>query len=226
MNLKSIPPEERPREKALLKGIDGLSNAELIALILNSGYKNCSVIEIANKLLIQFGGLKKLFKTPLCEIKKIKGINEAKALKIKAISELIYRVSANPEEYFHGKYIKSASDVYKKYVVQLNSYNQEKFIVLLLNYKNKIIKEEILFAGGISSSIVDIKILIKKAIENEASKVICLHNHPSGDKTPSQEDIMITSKIRNALYLCDIKLLDHIIIGKNGYFSMAENKMF
>ena len=214
---------QRPREKALLNGIHSLSNIELLAIIIRCGTRQCSALELAQVVLNEYGTLNNLIATDMYELMKIKGIKKAKALELSAIIELIKRVSR--EDKNHLLPINNSQLAYELVKDELKDDRQEKFMIIFLNIKLNVIKKEILFVGGEHSSLIDVNLIFKKALACGAKKIICLHNHPSGNPIPSNEDIAITSKIRNIGELINIELLDHIIVGYGDYFSFSHHKI-
>lgn len=219
--IKDLEIQNRPREKAFLEGIDTLSDKELLALIIRCGVKNISALELADNIINEYKTLSELVKTDVYRIMKVKGIKKAKALEIIAVLELAKRI--NNESARKVQYINNDNDIYMLIKTELENENQEKFMVIFLNIKMAIIKKSILFKGGEASSLVDINLVYKKAIECGAKKIICVHNHPSGDSTPSEEDIILTKRIHQIGKIVKIELLDHLIIGKNNYFSFKRN---
>ena len=213
----------RPREKAILEGIESLSNNELLALIIRCGVKNISALEIADNILNEYSTLSELVKTDIHTIMKVKGIKKAKALELIAVLELTKRI--NNENARKMTAIKNDEDIYKMVKTELENETQEKFLVIFLNVKLSIIKKITMFQGGDASSLVDINLIYRKAIESGAKKIICVHNHPSGDSTPSDEDLLLTDKIKSVGKILRIEMLDHIIIGKNNYFSFKKNNL-
>ena len=211
----------RPREKALMHGINSLSDIELLAIVIRCGVKGMSAIEMAGNILNQYGSLKSLLNSDIYSLMNIKGIKQAKAVEISAVVELLKRVSL--EKGREIKSIKAANDVYYLVKEEMEMATQEMFMVLFLNIRLSIIRKEVLFKGSDLQSLVDVNLLFKKAILYGARKIICIHNHPSGDVTPSQEDIKVTSKIKQLSEMVNIQLIDHIIIGKDGYFSFSEH---
>ena len=211
----------RPREKALMEGISSLSDRELLAIVIRCGIKGLSALELADKIINEFGSLNSLLKTDIYTLMKIRGIKKAKALQLGAVIELMKRVSKQSEKYTLP--IRNAHDAYLLVKDELESEVQEKFMVMYLNIKLNMIKKEVIFIGGMNQSIVDIKLLLKKAIIYGAKKILCIHNHPSGDSSPSQEDIKLTFKIKQSAEYFNIQLVDHLIIGKNEYFSFSED---
>ena len=222
-NIKEIAISNRPREKMIREGIECLTNEELLAIIIGSGGKNNSVLDISRALLDEYKSLSNLLNCDIYSLMKIKGIKKARAIAIMAIIEIVKR--ANKEERDFNKPISRAEDVYDLFKEELENEKQEKFLVLYLNIKLQIIKKETLFVGGSSSSLIDINFLFKSAISVGAKSIICIHNHPSGDPNPSKEDMLLTSTIKDLSKITKINLLDHIIIGKNGFFSFRKSNL-
>ena len=220
-NFKCIPINERPREKAINYGIDSLSNEELLAIILRCGTRNKNVLELSSDIMKKYITFNNLINSSYEDLVKIQGINKAKAIELLAIIEISKRVQKNKINTM--KKINDPKDIYDNFYILLNEEKQEVFIVIFLNIKSHIIKYEKLFVGGTSSSIIDINLIFKKAINYGASKIICLHNHPSGDSTPSNQDILITKKIIKISEIIGVILLDHIIIGKDNYTSLKKD---
>lgn len=223
-SFKEVPVNERPREKAINNGIHTLSNEELLALILKCGTKGVSVLELASDILKKYYNFNNIMNCNYDELMKIKGVSKAKAIELLAIMEIAKRIQKNKINTI--KVINSPNDIYDNFSVLLKEEKQENFMVIFLNIKSHIIKYETLFVGGVNCSIIDVNFILKKAINYGACKIICLHNHPSGDPTPSNQDIIITKKINLNADMLDIKLLDHIIIGKNSYVSLKKEKIF
>lgn len=221
---KNIPLNERPREKAINNGVETLSNEELLAIILKCGTKGVSVLELAGGILKKYYTFNNILNCNYEELMEIKGINKAKAIELLTIMEIAKRIQKNKINDL--KSISSPEDIYNNFSVLLKEEKQENFMVVFLDIKSHIIKYEILFVGGVSSSIIDVNFILRKAINYGASKIICLHNHPSGDPTPSNQDIMVTKKIYLHADILDIKLMDHIIIGKNSYVSLKKEGLF
>lgn len=223
-NFKNLPVSERPREKAIQNGINSLSNVELLAIILKCGVKGQSVIELSNQIMRKYFNFNNLMNSNYKELIEINGINKAKAIEILSIMEIAKRIQKNKID--DVKSVNSPDDIYNNFSLLLKEEKQENFMVVFLNIKSHIIKYEILFVGGSSFSIIDVNLILKKAIGYGASKIICIHNHPSGDPTPSKQDILITKKINMNAEMLDITLLDHIIIGKAGYISLKKEGIF
>ena len=213
----------RPREKALTNGIKSLSDIELLALIIRCGTRGSSAIEIGEHIFKKYGSLSNLLSTDVYSLMDVKGIKEAKAIELMAVIELAKRASNEVNR--SVSIIDDADSAYNYVKAELENETQEIFVVLFLNVKLKLIKKEHLFVGGECSSIVDINLLFKKAISCGARKIICIHNHPSGDPLPSNEDINLTNRIRKIADIVKIELLDHIIIGKNDYFSFSKMEL-
>lgn len=225
--IKDIPKIQRPREKAIQYGINTLSDSELLALIIQSGVKNKSVLEVCLELICHFNGFNNIFTSTYEELKKCIGINTAKALKLMAIQEIILRINKNNSLMKNNRFkITCAKDVYNYLHLKFEDLIQENLIVLYLNTKNHIIAEEIVSIGDDNSAIFNNKIICKHAIEKMAKKVIVCHNHPSGNSSPSLNDIDLSFSLTKALEYIQVKLLDHIIIGKNEYYSIMDEQKF
>ncbi len=220
MKIKDLPEQNRPRERFLKHGPEALSDAELFAIILRTGSPNENVIDMSNRLIKEYG-LNNLFDCSINELQKIKGIGPSKAMQLLAMAELgkRYSQSKNPI-----RKISCSKDVFDLFHDRLKDKKQEEFYVLMLNNKNNIISEKLVTKGILDASIIHPREIFKEAIKSSASKIILVHNHPSGDPSPSKEDIDITKKIEEAGQMVDIKVLDHIIIGKGKWWSWVENK--
>ena len=220
MRIKDISKENRPRERFLKNGAMSLSDAELLAVILQKGSKKENVVDMSNRLLSKHG-IDKLCDLSLKELQEIDGIGPAKAMQIKALFEFNKRHSLSRQ---NGKPIKSAKDVYDYASQRLNSNDKEHFMILHLDSKNRIIKDEVISIGTLNASIIHPREIFKSAIKESANSIILVHNHPSGDSEPSAEDEQVTEKLFEAGELLSIKVLDHVIIGKYNYHSFKENK--
>ena len=219
MKIKDLPLDSRPRERLIKKGPKALSNAELLAILLRQGNKKENVLEVANKLLKNHD-LRSLSRLGANTLKNNLGIGKAKACQIMASFELGRRLAR-----FNGdKKIKidGAKDIAKLFIPELNNLKKEHFIGIYLDSRKKIIKEEIIFIGTLNSSLVHPREIFKVAIEEGAAAIILIHNHPSADINPSDEDIKITKELTEAGDIMGIEVLDHIIIGGNKYFSFVE----
>lgn len=218
MKIKEIPKEGRPRERFLKLGPQALSDAELLAILLRTGSKGENVIDMSNRLIAEYG-LNKLSDCSLKELQSIKGIGPSKAMQILAVFELNKRQKFSDKPL---KFISSARAVFELMYKRLNDEKQEYFIIILLNNRNHFIGEAKISKGILDASIIDPREVFKPAIKNSASRIILVHNHPSGDPSPSNEDLEITQKLIAAGELLEIKILDHVIIGKEGYWSWKE----
>ena len=218
MRIKDLPKEGRPRERFLKLGSEALSDAELFAILLRTGTKGENVIDMSNRLISQYG-LDKLFDCSLKELQEIKGIGPSKAMQILTIKEIQKRINSAKTPV---KKITCAEDVFKLFKDKLADKKEEHFFVLLLDTKNNIIKEELITKGILDSSILHPREVFKPAIRNSASKIILIHNHPSGDPNPSREDLDITSKLIESGNQIGIKILDHVIVGKEGWWNWQD----
>ncbi|HCC70361.1 MAG TPA: hypothetical protein DEQ09_04310 [Bacteroidales bacterium] len=222
LKIKDWALEDRPREKLLYKGISSLSDAELLAILIGSGSNDKSAVDLAREILnIASNNLNRLGKLDIHDLVKLKGIGTAKAINIMAALELGRRRKS--AEIIESAKIKSSNDVYTIFNPLLADLAHEEFWLLYLNRSNKILSRHKLSQGGISGTITDIRLLIKKAIELLASSIIICHNHPSGNLEPSEADTRITQKIKEAGAYFDISLLDHVIVTDNGYYSYADS---
>lgn len=221
---KDIPYNERPREKAINSGVENLTNQELLAIILKCGVKGQNVLQLSNKIFETYHNFNNLMNSSYKDLIKIRGINKAKAIEILAIMEIAKRIQENKIRNLQK--INSPDEIYDNFSIFLKEELQENFMVIFLDIKSHVIRHEIMFIGGTSFSIVDINLILRKSISYGACKIICLHNHPSGDPTPSAQDILLTKKINKNAEILDIKLLDHIIVGKNSYVSLKKEGIF
>ncbi len=219
MIVKEMPKTERPREKALKYGVKSLSNIELLAILIRSGYQGCSSLKIAEDILVKACGIGNLSRLKLSDFLKIKGIKETKALELLTCIELSKRMAY--EECLETDVIDKPNKLVSWLNKEIGSSDQEEFMVVYLNVKNRIIGYRILFKGTIDSSIVHPREIFKEALLLSSSRVLLVHNHPSGDITPSEADIQSTLKIIEAGKLMGIKVIDHIIVTNNRYFSFA-----
>lgn len=213
------PLEERPREKLLKSGAVSLSNVELIAILLRTGIKGNSAIDLAISMLSHFGSLRAIQKASSSEILNIKGLGEAKACSLIASMEMAKRILT--EELKDRADISHPEDIISLLKYNLRDLDHEIFWVLFLTIKNSLIEIKEMFRGGISTASVYPREIIKEALKIGSAGIIIAHNHPSGDTTPSRDDIVITKRIKNACLLFDISLIDHIIIGSNSFLSFA-----
>ncbi len=216
--------EDRPREKMMRLGPSVLTDSELLAILIRSGNRNESALDLAKRILSSTGNsIYKLGRLSPERLVQFKGIGWAKALTITAALELGKRRKIRKGIQSNG--IKSSEDAYRLIGAQMGELEHEEFWILYLNNSNRVIEKSQLSKGGITGTLVDVRLLIKKALELNAVSLILSHNHPSGTLKPSKADKSITDKIFKAAELMDIRLLDHLIITEESYFSFADNKM-
>jgi len=216
--------DDRPREKMLIKGEQSLSNAELLALLIGSGNQGESAVHLMQRLLASVeNNMAKLHKMALEKLMDWKGIGPAKAVKIKAALEIGKRIQLEtPMEQLNCT---QSKDAYHLFQPVLSFLEHEEFWVAYLNQQNRVIIHQCLSKGGIASTTVDVRLVLKKALEVGATALILAHNHPTGNLVPSQADRQLTAKIRKAAKVIDIQLLDHLIVSENGYFSFADENI-
>lgn len=223
--IKSWAEEDRPREKLLDKGRHVLTEAELIAILIGSGSKDETAVELSKRILSSVGNnLNELGKLTVQELNKFKGIGDAKAISIIAALELGRR--RKETETIKREKILTSKDVFEIMKPSMMDLPHEEFWLLLLNRANSVIKKELISRGGVSGTVVDTKIIFKTAIMNYASSIIICHNHPSGNLKPSEADLKITKNIKEAGKIMEIPLLDHLIITENGFYSFADEGVF
>jgi len=223
--VRDLPEDERPRERLLEKGAAVLSNAELLAILLRTGTREDSVIHLAEKVLAMYKerGILSIMHMSPGELSGIKGIGEAKASTIIAAVELGRRLSEKVSE---KRYVIHGPEDAAAYVMPRFRYEtKEHFAVMLLNTKNHVLSVHVVSIGSLSASIVHPREVFREAIQNAAASIILLHNHPSGDPSPSREDISVTERLVKAGKIMDIPVLDHIIIGDDKYISLKEKGM-
>ncbi len=221
LNIKEWAVEDRPREKMLVKGSRSLSDAELIAILIGSGNLEETAVELSRRILSSVGNnISELGRKGIDYLKSFNGIGEAKAVTIMAALELGKR--RKEAEVFVKKKITGSKDAAEYFQPLLGDLNHEEFWVLLLDRGNKIIDSFMVSQGGISGTVIDVRLILKTAVEKLASAMILSHNHPSGTMQASDADLKITHKIKDAAKLMDILVLDHILIGQNSYLSLAD----
>lgn len=220
--IKAWAPDDKPREKMMQKGVSHLSAAELLAILINNGTKSKSALDLARELL-QAGNqrISGLAKMSLKDLQKVKGIGPAKAVSIKAALQL--GILMEQEALHNAPVIRSSRDISDYLRKKLQHETKELFVVVYLNRGNRIIGDEVISIGGIAGTVADSKVILKRAIEEQASGIILSHNHPSGNLTPSKADHDLTQKMKEGARLLDINLLDHIIVSDQGYYSFADN---
>ena len=223
-SIKNWAIDDRPREKLINKGAAALSDSELIAILINNGHKDKSAVELAKEVMkLGNNNLSELGKLSIATLQKVKGIGEAKAITITAALEIGRRRQASTA--LEKTVIKTSNDIAEYLRAIQKDFAYEVFSVLFLNSANRIKHFEIISKGGITSTVVDPRIILKKALEVDAVSLILSHNHPSGNLRPSRADEILTSKIKEAASFLDIKVIDHIIVSEDGYFSFADNGM-
>ncbi len=220
-SIKQWAKDDRPREKLLYKGAESLSNSELLAILIHNGTKQKTAVDLAKEILrLGKDNLNELGKLSLKELMKIKGIGEAKAITIAAALELGRRrqssvaleKSVAGSSYEIAEYLKS----------RLKDYRHEVFAVVFLNRANKVNHFEIVSEGGITGTVADPRVILRRALEEDAVSIILCHNHPSGSTKPSRADTELTIKIKEAAQYFDIKVLDHLIVSESGFYSFAD----
>ncbi|BCZ44692.1 UPF0758 protein [Clostridium gelidum] len=221
LKIKDIPQNERPKEKLLINGADSLSNSELLAIILRTGTQGENVLQLSGRLLSELEGLDGVLSASFNDITSIKGIKEGKASQILALSELFRRFRTLKAMKKDVK-INKPKDLADLLMGEMNDLTQEVLKVVLLSTKNIIIATKDVFKGSLNTSIVHPREIFKQAIDKNSSSIIICHNHPSGDPTPSKEDINITLRIKECGNIIGIQLVDHIIIGNNKFVSLKE----
>ena len=220
-SIKSWAVDDRPREKMLSKGASALSNSELIALLINNGSRDKSAVDLSKELLkLGQDNLNELGKLSLKEFQQVKGIGKAKAISIAAALELGRRRQAAAS--LDKPIVRSSRDIALYLQAILKDHAYEVFVVIFLNQANKINHFEIISRGGITGTVADPRVILKKALEEEATSIVLCHNHPSGNLRPSQADEELTKKIKGAAAYFDIKVIDHIIVSEEGYYSFAD----
>ncbi len=219
-SIKDWPEEERPRERLLKNGSGYLSDAQLLAIILRTGGGRKSAMELGIELLRTFGSLKKLEQASVKELEQLSGIGKAKIAQLKAAFELGSRLLR--ESALKGPVFSTGNDVYAYYYPLLQNVKKEAFYCAMLDAKNRLIRDSRVSEGTLTASLVHPREAFRDSIKESAASVIFVHNHPSGDPTPSSEDIVITEKLSSAGDTIGIKVLDHIIIGDGAYTSMLE----
>ncbi|MFC7783107.1 DNA repair protein RadC [Rossellomorea sp. GCM10028870] len=218
--IRDFPQDERPRERLIQSGAASLSNQELLAILLRTGTKSQSVLQLANRLLNHFDGLNLLKDASLEEITKTKGIGLAKAVQIMAAVEFGRRISNLA---FDDRYsIRSPEDGANYVMNDMRFLAQEHFVCLYLNTKNQVLHKQTIFIGSLNASIVHPREVFKEAFRRSAASIICIHNHPSGDPTPSREDIEVTKRLVECGRIIGIDILDHLIIGEKKFISLKE----
>lgn len=223
VGLKELPAEIRPRERLQRYGASNLSNAELLAIVLRTGSADGNVLDLANALLARFGGLGGLDRASLAELCHQKGIGPVKAIELKAVLELGRRlVSLNPGQ---RPQIRSPQDVANLLQAEMSALGQEHLRTVLLDTKNHVIGLHDVYRGSLNSAVVRVGEVFREAIRQNCAAIVLVHNHPSGDPTPSPEDVRVTRQVVEAGELLDIAVLDHLVIGHQRFVSLKERRL-
>ncbi len=218
--IKDLPASERPRERLQNYGPGSLSTSELLAIILRTGARSESVVNLGSRLLAQFGGLAGIARASFADLCNVHGLGPAKVAQLKAALELGKRLMvASPEE---RPQVKSPADVANLLMLEMGFLEQEHLRVVLLDTKNRVLNIPTIYIGSLNTSILRVGELFREAVRANCAAVIVVHNHPSGDPTPSPEDVRITQQIVEAGKLLDVEVLDHLVIGEQRYVSLKE----
>ncbi len=225
--MRSIPKEERPYEKCFEHGAESLTDAELLAVILRTGVKGESALELSRKILAQSteaNGLLGIYHMSISDLTKVKGLGRVKAIQLKCVAELSRRIARST--FSEGISFKEPKSVAKYYMEELRHLEQEVLMLAMLNSKGRLLRDQVISKGTVRASLISPREIFIEAMRNQAVSIILLHNHPSGDPTPSKEDISLTQRVRKAGAIVGIELLDHIIIGDCQAISMREQKFW
>ena len=218
--MRDMPASEQPRERLQLLGPAALSDAELLAILLRTGVAGRTVLDVARDLLIAHGGIRGLLRANFSELAQARGVGPAKAAQVKAALELGRRLLlAEPEERLQ---VRSPDDVAALLMVEMGPLDQEQLRIILLDTRHQVIRQVVVYQGNVSTSLVRVGELFREAVRENCAAVIAVHNHPSGDPTPSPEDVAVTQEIVAAGRLLAIEVLDHIVVGRQRYVSMRE----
>ena len=222
--IKELPASERPYEKFLSLGASGLSDADLLAIIIKTGTKDKSAVDIAQEILSgRHGNLLNLYEMSYDELIQVSGIGQIKAIQLKAVAELSMRISKAKRA--RSIRMNTPVTIADYYMEQMRHLQQEVVICAYFDVKSRFLGDKFISKGSLSSSVVDISSVMRTALEKNASKIVLLHNHPSGDCTPSKDDIAVTDRLAEGSRIFSIELCEHIIIGDNEYYSFYENKI-
>lgn len=224
MKFSELPLDDRPREKMMIRGAHSLSDAELIAILLRTGTREKSVLQLSQELLSRYKNLAALSSLSMSALRFDKGIGDSKIAAIAAAFEISRRVQMQ-SRYLSEKKISSPSDIGEMFIPLLRDEMKEHFMVVCLSSSNRIIRYETVSVGNLNSSIVHPREIFKVAIENNSANIIIIHNHPSGNPEPSNEDIAVTKKLIEAGKIMDIQVFDHIIIAGNRFLSFVEKRL-
>ncbi len=213
--------EEGPRERLRARGAEALSAAELIALLLRTGARGRDALDVARELLARCGGVDGLESAAPCELGAVSGVGAAKAASLVAAFELGRRCAASrlPE----GAALRAPGDVFRRFAARLRRLRQERFVVVLLDGRHRVIGEEVVSQGTLTASLVHPREVFRPALRASAAAVILVHNHPSGDPTPSAEDRSVTARLAQAGEILGVRVLDHVVVAERGYASLREH---
>lgn len=221
LSIKEWAEDDRPREKLLLKGRHSLSDAELLAILIGTGTRYETAVDLCKRILMEYdSNLDELARCTVTDLQKFKGVGEAKAISIVAAMELGRR-RANAHGTEHP-YMRASGDAYRFIAPVISDLDHEEFWVLLINRANQITKKCFISKGGMNSTVVDPKMVFKTALDNGCGGIVLCHNHPSGIVKPSQQDMTMTKRLLEGAHILEITLLDHIIVGAKTYFSFAD----
>ena len=222
LSVKELAPDERPRERLKLRGPASLSDGDLIAIILNTGIQGETVTAVAQRLLAEYGGLRGLMRLDVAEMARIRGLGDAKSVKLKAALELGRRLAAlSPDQ---RPQITAPDDVVTLVEIEMAALEQEQLRVVLLDTKHRVILHKTIYQGSVNQAQVRVAEVFRDAVRHNALAVVAVHNHPSGDPTPSSADIALTAELARAGQLLDVELLDHLIIGQGRWVSLRRVK--
>lgn len=224
LKMKDLPKEERPRERLIRHGAERISNSELIAILLRTGTRRESVLALADRLLAHFGSLLGLAAASYQELLQVNGIGPAKAADIIAAFELAKRLADSRMEL--KDIINSPRDAAQMVLRELSFADKEHFMIIMLNSKYRVIAKKVISIGHLNASLVHPREMFKEAIKRSSAAVILVHNHPSGDLTPSKEDLATTERLKEVGKILGIDVLDHLIVGNNRYLSFREQGLF
>ena len=219
--IKQLPETERPRERLAKLGEQQLTDAELLAIIIGGGTQDVTAVELARSVLTRFGGFRELAECSPAELRKIHGIGEAKAAGIKAALEIAKRFGSSPTPTKAGAFLNPGA-VFERYRMKLGAEKRETFVAMFLDAKNRLIRDVTISQGSLTQSVVHPREAFEPAIRDSAASVIFVHNHPSGDTTPSREDIEITGRLKQTGDVIGIRVLDHVIVSESGFTSLAD----
>ncbi len=223
LSIREMPSEDRPREKLVKFGPGSLTDSELLAILLRTGVQGENVLVLSQRLLRDYGGLSGLSRIPLSQLCELRGLGEAKAAQLKAALEIGRRLLlAEPDQRLQ---VRTPGDLANPLILEMSGLEQENLKVVMLDNKNRILRMQTVYVGTINSSQVRISEVFKEAIRQNAVSIIVAHNHPSGDPTPSPEDVRVTEEMVEAGKLLEIELLDHLVIGHQRFVSLRERRL-